>query len=105
MAAVLKPMGGAGEGFMSFPLRGYALAVDLPRRAGTEALHDVLEEIVLRHGGRIYVAKDALMSPAGYQAMFPQLEQFRRVLREVDPHGRFQSDMSRRLGIRPELAQ
>jgi len=27
MAAVLKPMGGPGEGLMSLPLKGYALAV------------------------------------------------------------------------------
>ena len=26
--------------------------------------------------------------------MFPELERFRNVLRRVDPHGRFQSDMA-----------
>jgi decaprenylphospho-beta-D-ribofuranose 2-oxidase len=103
MAAVLKPMGGPGEGMMSFPLRGYALAVDTPRRSGTEALYARLERMVLQHGGRIYAAKDALMSAQGYRQMFPELENFRKVLRQVDPGGRFQSDMSRRLAIRPEL--
>lgn len=102
MAAVLKPMGGPGEGLMSFPLKGYALAVDTPRRADTEALYARLERMVLQHGGRIYVAKDALMSAQGYAKMFPQLERFRKVLRQVDPGGKFQSDMSRRLAIRPE---
>lgn len=104
MAAVLKPIGGPGEGLMSFPLKGYALAVDTPRRADTEALYARLERRVLQHGGRIYTAKDALMSAQGYRRMFPELETFRRVLRQVDPGGRFQSDMSRRLAIRPELA-
>lgn len=103
MAAVLKPMGGPGEGMMSFPLKGYALAVDTPRRSGTEALYAQLERMVLHHGGRIYAAKDALMSAQGYHRMFPQLEDFRKVLRRVDPGGRFQSDMSRRLALRPEL--
>lgn len=104
MAAVLKPMGGPGEGLMSFSLKGYALAVDTPRRSDTEALYAQLERMVLQHGGRIYAAKDALMSARGYRQMFPELENFRRVLRQVDPGGRFQSDMSRRLAIRPELA-
>jgi decaprenylphospho-beta-D-ribofuranose 2-oxidase len=104
MAAVLKPMGGPGEGLMSFPLKGYGLAVDTPRRSDTEALYAQLERMVLQHGGRIYAAKDALMSARGYRQMFPELENFRRVLRQVDPGGRFQSDMSRRLAIRPELA-
>jgi decaprenylphospho-beta-D-ribofuranose 2-oxidase len=103
MASVLKPMGGPGEGFISFPFKGYAFAVDLPRRSGVEVLHARLERITLDHGGRLYAAKDALMSAAGFACMFPELERFRTVLRRVDPHGRFQSDMSRRLAIRPEL--
>jgi decaprenylphospho-beta-D-ribofuranose 2-oxidase len=105
MAAVLKPMGGPGEGMMSFPLKGYALAVDTPRRRGTEALYAQLERMVLHHGGRIYAAKDALMSAQGYHRMFPELENFRTVLRRVDPGGRFQSDMGRRLALRPELGR
>jgi decaprenylphospho-beta-D-ribofuranose 2-oxidase len=105
IAAVLKPMGGPGEGLMSFPFKGIAFAVDLPRRAGVEALHERLERIALAHGGRLYVAKDALMTPEGYAAMFPNLDRFREILRRVDPKGRFQSDMSRRLRIRPELGK
>jgi len=104
MAAVLKPMGGPGEGLMSFPIKGYALAVDTPHRSDTEALYARLERMVLQHGGRIYAAKDALMSAQGYGQMFPELETFRTVLRRVDPGGMFQSDMSRRLAIRPELS-
>ncbi len=103
IAAVLKAMGGPGEGFISFPFKGYAFAVDLPRRAGVEELYARLERITLDHGGRLYAAKDALMSAAGFARMFPDLERFRSVLRRVDPHGRFQSDMSRRLAIRPEF--
>jgi decaprenylphospho-beta-D-ribofuranose 2-oxidase len=103
IASVLKPMGGPGEGLMSFPFKGIAFAVDLPRRPGVEALHERLERIALAHGGRLYAAKDALMSADGFAAMFPEIERFRAVLRRVDPKGRFQSDMSRRLRIRPEL--
>ena len=66
MASVLKPMGGPGEGFISFPFKGYAFAVDLPRRSGVEELHARLERITLDHGGRLYAAKDALMSAAGF---------------------------------------
>jgi decaprenylphospho-beta-D-ribofuranose 2-oxidase len=66
-----------------------------------EDLHARLERITLDHGGRLYAAKDALMSATGFARMFPELEAFRAVLRRVDPHGRFQSDMSRRLAIHP----
>ena len=43
------------------------------------------------------------MSADGFARMFPELRRFREVLRRVDPDGRFQSDMSRRLRIRPDL--
>lgn len=100
-AAVMKPMRGSGAGLLSFPLAGMAFAVDLPRRAGVEALHRRLEVLTLAHGGRLYLAKDALMSAATCAAMYPRLDEFRAVLARIDPAGRFQSDMSRRLGLRP----
>lgn len=99
-AAVVKPMRGPGAGMLSFPLEGMAFAVDLPRRPGIEDLHKRLERLTLDHGGRLYVAKDALMAPETYAAMFPRLDEFRAVLARVDPAGRFQSDMSRRLRLR-----
>ena len=103
--AVLKTLGGEGRGLLSFPLRGFTLALDLPRRAGTPALFETLERITLDHGGRIYLAKDALLSAAGFQRMYPRQAEFRRVLETVDPHARFSSDMARRLLLKPPLGQ
>ena len=100
-AAVMKPMRGPGDGLLSFPVEGMAYAVDLPRRTGIEALHRKIEQITLDHGGRLYIAKDALMTAEGFAAMFPRLEEFREILAKIDPDGRFQSDMSRRLNLRP----
>ncbi len=98
-AAVMKPMGGPGAGYLSFPMHGMAYAIDLPRRAGIEELHRDIERVVLDHGGRLYVAKDALMTAQAFARMFPKLDRFREVLARIDPQARFQSDMSRRLGI------
>ncbi len=98
-AAVMKPMGGPGEGYLSFPMHGMAYAIDLPRRAGIEDLHREIERIVLDHGGRLYVAKDALMTAQSFARMFPKLDRFREILARIDPDARFQSDMSRRLAI------
>jgi len=80
-------------------MHGMAYAVDLPRRAGVEDLHREIERIVLDHGGRLYVAKDALMTAQSFARMFPKLDRFREVLARIDPDARFQSDMSRRLAI------
>jgi len=98
--AVLKTLGGEGRGHLSFPLRGYTLALDFPARGGIEALMFRLERITLDHGGRIYLAKDSLLSPEGFAAMYPALPAFRDVLAMVDPDGVFDSDLARRLKIR-----
>jgi decaprenylphospho-beta-D-ribofuranose 2-oxidase len=97
--AVLKTLGARGHGHLSFPERGYTLAMDFPRSGPVEALLNELEQITLRHQGRIYLAKDALLSAAGFRAMHPRLGAFRDVLGRVDPHRRLSSDMARRLQI------
>lgn len=102
--AVLKTLGRQGRGHLSFPMRGHTLALDFPRRDGTEELLRKLEALTLDHGGRIYLAKDALLSAEGFQRMYPKLAQFRAVVERVDPQGRFDSDLARRLGIRGRTA-
>ncbi|MDH3669408.1 MAG: FAD-binding oxidoreductase [Rhodospirillales bacterium] len=98
--AVLKTLGAAGLGHLSFPMPGYTLAVDLPRKRGVEDLLAKLEAITLDHGGRIYLAKDSSLSAEGFARMYPKLEPFRAVLADIDPDGRMASDMARRLQIR-----
>lgn len=99
--AVLKTLGRPGCGYLSFPLRGYSLALDFARVAGTEELLRGLGATALAHGGRVYLAKDALLTPEQFRAMYPGLPQFEAVLRRVDPENRFSSDQARRLGLKP----
>lgn len=98
--AVLKSMGDGGQGLLAFPLRGYTLALDIPVRGPelTPLLRE-LDQLVLRHGGRLYLAKDSAMSAETFAAMYPGLRQFQEIKRRVDPEGVFSSSMARRLGI------
>jgi decaprenylphospho-beta-D-ribofuranose 2-oxidase len=100
--AVLKTLGREGRGYLSFPLRGYTLALDFPRRDGTEELVRRLESIVLSHGGRVYLAKDALLLAASLRAMYPKVGRLEDVLARVDPKALFTSDMARRLELKPQ---
>lgn len=97
--AVLKSFGAYGRGLLSFPMPGFTLALDFPRRADTRRLIERLQDITLEHGGRVYLAKDACLARDQLEAMYPQLERFESVLRQVDPGRRMQSDMSRRLRL------
>ncbi|TAD87995.1 MAG: FAD-binding oxidoreductase [Alphaproteobacteria bacterium] len=98
--AVLKTLGPRGQGMLSFPQPGFTLALDFPHRATTGELLARLERLTLDAGGRLYLAKDSVASPASIAAMYPDLPAFQAVLAEVDPAGRFTSDMARRLGVR-----
>jgi FAD/FMN-containing dehydrogenase len=98
--AVLKRMGSAAAGHLSFPQPGYTLAVDLPV-AGVRAqrLATELDAVTLDHGGRVYLAKDACLEPETFRRMYPQYIQWREIKRAIDPDNRFRSALAQRLGI------
>lgn len=97
--AVLKRFGPANPGLLSFPFEGYTLALDLPNRDGLQRFLRELDEITLRFGGRVYLAKDAALTPETFSAMYPRADEFRRVKRELDPEGRLSSSLARRVGL------
>lgn len=98
--AVLKRLGGESRGMLSFPLAGYTLALDLPiRDDGLFALLRALDEIVLRHGGRVYLAKDARLDAESFRAMYPRYNEWLAVKQSIDPELRLESSLSRRLNI------
>jgi FAD/FMN-containing dehydrogenase len=94
--AILKRFG-PQTGWLSFPMPGYTLTLDLPVTAGLEAFLDELDRVVVRHGGRVYLAKDAHMSAAAFVDMYPQWQRWAEVKARIDPRGLFSSDLSRRL--------
>jgi FAD/FMN-containing dehydrogenase len=76
--AVLKRFGSIpSEGMLSFPTEGTTLALDFPNLgAKTETLFAKLDAIVLAAGGRLYLAKDARMPRAMFEAGYPQAQEF-----------------------------
>jgi FAD/FMN-containing dehydrogenase len=99
--AVLKNLGdpGADAGCLSFPVRGSTLAVDVPLRAGVIPRLRELDRVVLEAGGRVYLAKDAVLEREVFEGMYPGLAEFRRLKSIHDPGNRFRSRLSDRLGI------
>jgi FAD/FMN-containing dehydrogenase len=98
--AVLKKFG-AQEGMLSFPMPGYTLALDFPVTDGLLEFLDRLDEMVLKRGGRVYLAKDARMRPDNFRAMYPKLDEWRAAKAQADPNNHFSSTLSRRLRMDP----
>ena len=101
--AVIKSMGPEGTGFLSFSQPGYTLALDFPNTPDARVLIAQLENLCCDYGGRIYLAKDSTLSAENLRRMYPDLAQFQQVLADIDPNGRMQSDLSRRLRLRENL--
>jgi len=98
--AVLKRLG-AQEGWLSFPMPGYTLALDIPIRPGIWEFLEQLDRLVLDCGGRIYLAKDARMRPEVFRQMYPEFDRWLAVKSRIDPQNRFRSALSERLHIEP----
>lgn len=92
--AVLKEFGSIlSPGTLSFPTEGVTLCLDFPNQGErTVQMMRELEDLVRLHGGRMYPAKDALMSVDAFNEFYPQWRDFKRY---VDP--KFSSSFWRRV--------
>lgn len=96
--AVLKRLGAAQIGCFSFPMEGYTLALDFPISQRTLDLMARLDEIVLAHGGRFYLAKDSRMSAVTLRACDDRVEAYISA-REALHARAFKSSQSERLQL------
>jgi decaprenylphospho-beta-D-ribofuranose 2-oxidase len=98
--AVLKRFGEGDPGWLSFPMPGWTLALDIPATMpGLAAFLDELDDEVAAAGGRVYLAKDARLRPDVLARMYPRLDDFRELRARYDPRGAITSDLARRLGV------
>jgi len=97
--SVLKKFGKANSNLLSFPIEGYTLALDFKYEASLFPLLELLDTLVLDHGGRLYLAKDARMSKECFRQSYGQWERFAELRQKFDPKGHFSSLQSRRLGL------
>jgi len=97
--AVLKTLGPGNDSLLGFPMEGYTLALDLKLDKGLFGLLAELDRMVLDFEGRLYLTKDASMSPDTFRKSYPRWEEFVKIRRHWGADRIFNSLQSQRLGI------
>jgi decaprenylphospho-beta-D-ribofuranose 2-oxidase len=97
--AVLKLFGEGNDNLLSFPMKGWTIALDFPVNDSLWRFLDELDRIVLDHGGRLYLAKDARMTAETFRAGYPGFEEFSSLKRKYDSGNTFRSLQATRLGL------
>ena len=98
--SVLKRFGEENASFLSFPKKGWTLAVDIP--LSVPKLERTLFELdikIAEAGGRIYLAKDSRQSSEIFSLTYPKLNEWKVIQRRMDPKGIFSSDLAKRLNL------
>jgi decaprenylphospho-beta-D-ribofuranose 2-oxidase len=98
--AALKRFGEEGSGLLSFPRKGISVNLDLPVSPGLAGVTHRLAASIVDHGGRIYLAKDAVLERDLLAPGYPRLPRFQQIINDLDPMARISSSLSRRLGLR-----
>ena len=83
-------------GLLSFPLNGFSFAFDFPNQPGIVAFFHELDALVTRAGGRIYLAKDAVLQEYHFRQMYAETDAFKRIVYSVN-RGHFTSLLAKRL--------
>ena len=97
--AVLKLYGDENENYLSFPIKGYSLALDFPNNQETLNMLENLDSLVLQNGGRVYLTKDARIKEKNFKNMYPKVEKFIQIRKKYSFDKKIQSSQSVRIGI------
>lgn len=96
---VLKLMGDQNDFYLSFPMKGYTLAMDIPVSKKSLMFANDLDDLIEDNGGRIYLTKDARMKKKTFWNTYKNINRFLETKAKYDPKNKFQSLQSKRLGI------
>jgi FAD/FMN-containing dehydrogenase len=88
-------------GLLSFPMAGYGMNFQMENTTTSRRLLSEFTDLLLSLGGRVYLAKDAVITEAQFAPMYPKLDEWRKIVGSYDSRHVLRSDLSTRLQLKP----
>ncbi|WP_298625138.1 FAD-binding oxidoreductase [uncultured Legionella sp.] len=95
--SVLKLFIQSGVGLLSFCKPGFTIAIDFIHNANAEKAIIAMNQLITELNGRIYLAKDLLLTPEQFRSMYPLHEQLSQIAKSYQSP--MQSELAKRLRI------
>ena len=91
---------GEQKSFISFPIKGYTVAIDFPNHKNISSLFNILDKIITNNGGRLYLAKDKYMSSDMFEKTYSNAADFKHSISNLNNgKNKLSSLLSNRLKI------
>ncbi len=96
---VLKKMANETRKGISFPMRGYTMALDFAYSNKVSQLFKSFDSIIMKYKGRIYLTKDYLLDKESIYKMDPDMLKFKRFLKNKSYYLKINSLQFNRFGF------
>ncbi len=96
---VLKLFGKKNKNYLTFPIEGYTLTMDIPYKKNIEYKLSELDNLVIKYKGKVYLTKDSLLSEKNFKKMYGKLDEFVNVRKKYKCYNLFKSYQSIRLNL------
>ena len=85
---------------LSFIQNGWSFAIDFPFSDFNYSEIRKFYNLLIENEGKVYLAKDSTLNDKEFHSMYPNLQSWRKVVKNIDPENIINSQMSNRLGIK-----
>ncbi|WP_407330987.1 FAD-binding protein [Enterovibrio sp. 27052020O] len=97
--AVLKVFREGNGNYLSFPIEGYTLALDFKITDSLFTLLKILDQLVIKYSGRLYLSKDVRMDDEMFKSTYENWEDMAYIREQYNLEDVYSSLQSKRIGL------
>lgn len=85
---------------LSFVQNGWTFALDFAYESFDQRNIREFYELITEYDGLVYLAKDSTLNQDEFKEMYKNYEEWKGIVKNIDPENYFQSELSKRLGLK-----